>query len=108
MPGAMIIANAFISFVQNGEASKPSPWFQFLLEAILIVGIALIFARLEGAVAKAVASAVTLVLLLPISFWLFRSGLWLDFAIPLAAVEFHAMVGDAEKKIGESVSQSTH
>lgn len=100
MPGTMIIVNAFLSFLQNGEASEPPRWAKLIIEAVLIVVVALIFARLHGILAKVVASIVTLMILLPASFWLFRSGLWLDFAIPLAAVEFHAMVGEMEEKLG--------
>jgi hypothetical protein len=99
MPGSMIIVNAFLSFFQNGEVEEPPLWVNFITEVLLIVIVAFVFSHLNGFFAKIVASLITLLLILPVSFFLFRSGLWLDFAIPLAAVEFHAMVGEMEEKL---------
>jgi len=100
MPGSMVIANSFFSFSYKGELEE-YPWLKWLTEIVLIVLVAKVFAHLPGLAAKLVASALTLVLLLPISFLLFRSGVWLDFAIPLAAVEMHAMIGGIEKKLDQ-------
>jgi CHASE2 domain-containing sensor protein len=99
MPGAMIMANALLSFHQNGEATE-SLWLQHALKGVLIIFVAIAFAHLTGFAAKLAASAITLAVLLPISFWLFRSGIWLDFAIPLAAVEIHAMISEFEENNG--------
>ena len=105
MPGVMINANAFLSFYQNGEAEE-SPWLKNGLKVLLIVVIAVVFAQLPGIVAKAVASFVTLLFILPASFWLFRSGVWIDFVLPLAAVEFHAMAVEFEEKLTQLQTQT--
>ena len=98
MPGAIIIANAFLSFYQNGEVAE-LPWLENALRLVLIVAVAVVFAYLPNFTAKMIASAITLLLLIPATFLLFTSGVWLDFAIPLMAVEFHAMYGEFDEKI---------
>ena len=102
MPGSMIVANSFLSLFQNGEVHQLAWWWRLFFEALIISTAAYIFARLKGFIAKLTASIATLLVLLPASFYLFKSGVWLDFAIPLAAVEFHAMFGDIEDKLGQN------
>lgn len=107
MPGTMIIANSVLSFYQQGETEE-QPWLKYSLEVFLIIAIAVLFAHLPGFVAKLAATVVTLVVILPASFWLFRSGVWLDFALPLAAVELHAIAAEIEEKLGRQHARPHH
>lgn len=103
MPGSMIVANSFLSLFQNGEAHQLAWWWRLFFEALIVATAAYIFAKLKGFIAKLTASIATLFVLLPASIYLFKSGVWLDFAIPLAAVEFYAMFGDIEEKLGQNI-----
>ena len=37
---------------------------------------------------------------LPLSLWLFDTGYWVSFAVPLLAVQFHEMVAALEEALG--------
>ena len=98
MPGTLIIANAFLTFYQNGEPRNPPGWVKLLFEVVLIVALAIVFSKLKGYAAKFTGYILTLCVLLPTTFVLFRSGLWLDFAIPLTAVQIHALMSELEHR----------
>lgn len=98
MPGTVVLANAYLSLAQSGEARENPKW-KYGLEALLIVLLAVLFARLPGLVAKLLGTMVTLAILLPASLYLYKSGVWLDFAIPLIAVEFHAVLEGIDEKL---------
>lgn len=98
MPGSMVIANALVS-LQTGQATEWHWAARLAIEFLLIIGTAFAFSRFNGFRAKLVATGVTLLITLPLSFFLFRTGVWLDFAIPLAVVELHASISEVEKSL---------
>lgn len=97
MSGTMVIINALHSLLQFGEAKPISIGTKLAIAVTLIIVTTLFFPRLKSFPAKVASSLVLLLLLLPFSFHLFGSGVWLDFALPLLAVEFHAMWADIEE-----------
>jgi len=87
MPGAMVLINATRSLQTHGELAPP-PWYVKLpIEILLIVLMSLVFALMISFWGMVVSSVAVIVLLLPLSFLFFRAGVWLDFAIPLMAVQ---------------------
>jgi CHASE2 domain-containing sensor protein len=98
MPGSMVIANALVS-LQTGQAREWPQAAILPIEFLLIIGTAFAFSRFKGFRAKLVATGVTLLITLPLSFFLFRTGVWLDFAIPLAVVELHASISEIEESL---------
>lgn len=98
MPGTFIIVNAVHSLEQYGELHRP-PWWKILpATALVIVAVAWCFARF-GSIVGTLVSGLILVILLWVSFWLFRSGVWFDFAIPLAGVLLHHLYADVEEAL---------
>jgi CHASE2 domain-containing sensor protein len=91
MPGAVILQNAIYSLLQNGGLKPPSAAVVAGVQISLLVVAALVFAALGSYWAVLVAAPLTLLALLPLSFWMFRSGVWLDLAIPIGAIQAVAL-----------------
>lgn len=91
MPGAVVLMNAVDSMVRHRVVEKPHPVLVWSLTALLLVVVAGFNARFSVNVAGALCTAVLIVALLPLSYWLFKFGVWLDFALPLLAVLGHAL-----------------
>jgi CHASE2 domain-containing sensor protein len=110
MPGALVLINAIHSLQQYGELTG-SPWYvKLLIEAILIVMMSLAFAWFDSFWGMVVSGAVIILSLLPLSFMVFRYGIWLDFAIPLVAVQLHQMAEEFKEhyhKHSEAHAQAT-
>jgi CHASE2 domain-containing sensor protein len=91
MPGIWVLVNATHSFLQ-GELTPPSSWVIWLTEAILIVIMSLVFAYFDKSFYGMLVSGIVIIIgMIPFTFWLFEYGVWLDFAIPLIAVQIHYM-----------------
>ncbi len=91
MPGAVIIINAILSLQQYGELHKPNILLILLTEIILIVIMSLAFACFTSFYGLLFSGLLIILVMMPISFGLFQAGVWLDFAIPLLAVQLHRM-----------------
>lgn len=92
MPGPLVLVNAIQSLHQYGELTPPPLWIKVLIEALLIMVMSLAFARFSSFWGLLLSGGFIVLLLLPASFVLFRYGVWLDFAIPLLAVQLYQMV----------------
>jgi len=91
MPGALVLINAIHSLLQYGELKPPPLWIMLLVQALLIIFISAIFSRFDSFWGMLASGGLVILLLLPVSFWIFRYGIWVDFALPLLAVQFHHM-----------------
>jgi CHASE2 domain-containing sensor protein len=96
-PGALILANAIHSLLQYGQIEPPATWQKLLIEAFLILIMSLAFAWFNSFWGMLVSGAIIIIILLPASFMLFKYGVWLDFAIPLIAVQLHQMAAEFEE-----------
>lgn len=99
MPGAMIILNAIKSLHLFGQITQPRPIVKWILELGLIVLIGWAFARFSSFYGTIVSGIVIIITLLPVSFYFFKYGLWVDFAIPLLGMQFHQFVAQYEESI---------
>lgn len=97
MPGVMVILNAVHSLDVNGQLKPPGLWLKFLIVSALIVIMSLLFARFNSFTGMVLASLAVILLLIPFSFFLFRSGVWVDFALPLFAVQVHQIASEFEE-----------
>lgn len=94
MPGALIIANAIKSLTLYGQVRSPPLWFQWTLKLTLILLAAWAFSRFTSLTAVCLAGATIIGTLVPISFYFFKYGLWLDFTIPLFAMMMSRAVAE--------------
>lgn len=91
MPGPLVLVNSIQSLYQYGEFTPPPLGVKLLIEAALIVVMSITFAYFNSFWGMVLSGGFIFTMLLPISFMLFRYGVWLDFAIPLIAVQLHQM-----------------
>jgi len=105
MPGALIIANAIKSLTTYGQIRSPAAWATWIGKLSIILLAAWAFSRFASLIAVSVAGAVIIAALVPISFYFFKYGLWIDFAIPLFAMVIHRAV--AEYRSSQRLSRDT-
>ncbi|SEH04616.1 CHASE2 domain protein [Candidatus Venteria ishoeyi] len=98
MPGAMIIVNAIKSFYQFGQITPPPGWAKWGLEFLLIVLMAWAFARFSSMLATVLTGLVIMSILMPVSFYFFKFGIWIDFALPVFGMQLHQMVAQYEEE----------
>jgi len=91
MPGMYVLANSIHSLQQYGVLEAPPAWQIFLFAIVLIVLTSWLLTRLHSFWAMLISVAVFIIILIPISFYLFRYGVWLSFAIPLAAIQLRQL-----------------
>lgn len=101
MPGALVIINSIQSLFQYGEFHSPPFWAELIIVVSLIMLMSMAFALMSSFKAQLLSSVLIILVLLPLSFWLFRSGVWLDFALPLLGVQIHDIWGRIESPGGE-------
>ena len=94
MPGALIIANAIKSLTHYGQVRPPPALSHWVEKLFLILVAAWAFSRLTSLIAVFVAGTLIIGALVPISFYFFKYGLWVDFAIPLLAMVIHRAVAE--------------
>ena len=86
MPGVFIIMNAIHSLVQYGELRPPPALPALLFGLSMILATSALCARLNSFAGTLASGALIVFILLPASFWLFRAGVWLEFAVPIVGV----------------------
>lgn len=92
MPGSLILVNAMHSFIQHGQLNTPPIWLQLLTAAVLLVAVSLIFIKFPSMTGAIVSFVTVILLLVPLSMYFFRYGVWLDFALPLTAVKVFQII----------------
>ncbi len=108
MPGFLVLVNAIHSLHQHEEIKPPSLYLKLLITVVLIVLSSLIFAGLRSFRAMLVASLIIIIALLPVSYYWFKAGVWLDFVIPFCAVALHWMAARFEEQRHARHSITTH
>lgn len=97
MPGSLVLINAIHSLQQHGEVAPPPLYYKLPIVAALIMLISLVFVRLNSFRAMLAAILLIMFALLPLSYYWFKTGVWLDFSIPLCAVALHWMAARFEE-----------
>lgn len=91
MPGAMVLINAIDSMVRHQVVEKPPSWLVWPLTLALLIVVAGLNAKFSANLASISCTVILIVALLPLSYWLFKFGVWLDFALPLLGVLCHTL-----------------
>ena len=89
MPGALVLLNAIKSLNQFGQLHGPATRFVLLIEICSIVLMAWLFSRLDSWWATMLTGSLMALILVPVSFWWFRYGVWVDLAGPILAMQVH-------------------
>ncbi len=98
MPGSLIIVNAIHSLARYGQI-QPLPFWAKLLGVVLLIAIlSLAFAVFNSFWGMLISGIALIAGLLPVSFLLFRHGIWVDFALPLSAVQLYKMAVEFEER----------
>jgi len=106
MPGTMVIINAIHSLLQYGELKTLSLWEMLLIQAALIFVMSLVFAYFKNVLlGNLISVALIIILMVPLSFWLFEYGVWLNFAITLLILELFQQAIDNRELVNEIRSQ---
>lgn len=90
MHGAMVLVNAIDSMTRHQFIQPPAPWVGISLTLAVIALIAYLFVSLSAVAASAVATLLVLALW-PLGYFAFRTGIWLDFALPLVGIQVHRL-----------------
>jgi CHASE2 domain-containing sensor protein len=106
MPGTMVIINAIHSLLQYGELKTLSLGEMLLIQAALIFLMSLVFAYFKNVLlGNLISVALIIILMVPLSFWLFEYGVWLNFAITLLILELFQKAIDNRELVNEIRSQ---
>jgi CHASE2 domain-containing sensor protein len=98
MPGSLVIINAIESLFAAGEVDPPALWIILLIELALLIVISLLFTHYNPGVAALLSGVFIVLIVFPASAQFFRYGVWLDFTLPLIAVQLHELIAIAETK----------
>jgi CHASE2 domain-containing sensor protein len=99
MPGSLVLINAIESLLLHGQLSTPPLWLQLLSGSVMLVAVSLIFMRFTSLLGTLVATAVIIVLLVPLSMLFYRYGVWIDFAVPVIAVKGFTMIEEYRERL---------
>ena len=97
MPGAMVLLNATKSLNQFGQIHGPSTRAVLLTEAGLILLMAWLFTRFDSWWATLLTGSLIILILVPVSLWWFRYGVWIDLAAPILAMAMHQAFANWEQ-----------
>jgi len=99
MPGALVITNAIKSLHVFGQIKAPKTEIKWLIELGLILMISWAFTRFLSLLGTVVSGAIIVIILVPVSFYFFKFGLWVDFAVPLIGILFHQLIAKYEESV---------
>ncbi|WP_111656268.1 CHASE2 domain-containing protein [Isoalcanivorax indicus] len=92
MAGPMVLINALHSLERFGQIRPPSFWTTALITSLLVLVLSFCFVRLPPLWANLGTLAGIVLLVIPLSLLYFRSGVWLNFLLPLLAVEVYRWI----------------
>lgn len=98
MPGALIILNAIKSLHLFGQIKPPPSIVKWMLELGLITLMSWVFTRYRSFVGAMISAVIIASMLVPVSFYLFKYGLWIDFAAPLLGIRCYQWLSELEER----------
>ena len=98
MPGSLIIINAIHSLLHYEKIEQLPEWGKGLITVVLIIIMSLLFARFTSFWGLMLSGAFLIFIMLPVSIFLFRYGVWLDFALPLIVVQVYRIASDFDER----------
>jgi len=107
MPGALIIINAIHSLLEYRTIDPLPIWQKLLITAILVIIISLLLMCFTSFWSMVLLGVLVIFVVLPLSIFLFRYGIWLDFALPLLVIQIHQMSTDFNKFRSEFLEKNS-
>ncbi len=98
MPGALVMLNSIDSMLRFGLLRSPSLWIMIPLMGMLIVLVAFVYARWDSVVGTLIATIGGVFVFWVLSYWFFKYGIWLNFALPVIGIQIHRIVKSREEK----------
>ena len=98
MPGSLIIINAIHSLLHYGKIEPLPSWVNLLLTALLIIIMSVLFARFSSFWGMVLSGVFIIIIILPVSMYLFREAVWLDFILPLIVVQIYRIASDFDER----------
>ena len=98
MPGSLVVLNSIDSMLRFGLLQPPSALVMIPLVAMLIVAVAFVYARWDSVRGTLIATFGVLFVLWAASYWFFKYGIWLNFALPLIGIQIHRIVKSIEER----------
>jgi CHASE2 domain-containing sensor protein len=105
MPGALILINSIDSLSQNGQLRLPGCITYYIILFALTSLMVWAFTHFHQFWAMLLVSVGIILILLPISYIYFKQGRWLDFAVPLIAVQLHNIAEEFKEAAGHTRPQ---
>jgi hypothetical protein len=98
MPGPVVLLNAIDSMQRFGVVQPPPHAVTWAIAVVLIVLFGVVYAHWDSFLGTWIATGVVLLAMVPLSFHLFKYGIWLDFALPLLGIQLHRTVKSLEER----------
>jgi len=86
MPGSLVIVNSIHSLVSRGQVIEPALWVTLCFYAAAILVMSILFARFNSFWGMVFSGAVVIAALVPLTFYGYNQGVWVNFTLPLTAV----------------------
>ena len=99
MPGVLILINALHSLLEHEVSHEIGPLYKLVIEIVLITMLSIAYSLLDSFWSQVVTFLAVYVIWGGLSIYLFNFGLWLDFAIPLAAIQFYDLSLDLKESL---------
>ena len=87
MPGGLIILNAIKSLSLFEQISPPPLYIRLAFLLTFITLMSYVFSRFGTILKLIIVSALVFIFFVPISFWMFKYGIWFDFGILLLGIK---------------------
>lgn len=101
LPGSLVVVNAVHSLTTEGLITKPALWLTLLIQAMLLIAMSYTFTRLGSGYGKLLCTLFVCIVIVPVSFFIFKEGIWLDFVVPLFVVTMHRSLDKTEKLVSD-------
>lgn len=98
MAGSLVILNSIDSMIRHGLLHE-SHLLKNVLAFALILSVGYIFARWDSVSGTIIALLLVLGGLVPVSYYFFKFGVWLDLALPLIGIQLHRLVKSFEERV---------
>ena len=92
MPGSLVLVNSIYSLMQRGQVIEPPLWLVLLFHTGAIFVMSLLFARFRSFWGMVLSGAVVIVALVPLTFYGYNHGVWVNFTLPLTAVWWQRII----------------
>ena len=86
MPGSLVIVNSIHSLVSRGQVIEPPLWVTLGFYAVAILVMSILFARFDSFWGMVFSGALVIAALVPLTFYGYNQGVWVNFTLPLTAV----------------------